>query len=115
MINRGDSITRCVRTPAGMTLRYRGAGGECGLTMDECAFYQGETGKDMWVHIGCNPCYWDEGFDNGDEYSPPALRTMPTEWSSKISCEFLEWTNGPGGKAWHGLHEPLLPFGKGIS
>ena len=29
MINRGDKITRCVKADAGMTLRYRGAGGEC--------------------------------------------------------------------------------------
>ena len=42
MINRGDKITRCVKADAGMTLRYRGAGGECGLTMAETAFYQAE-------------------------------------------------------------------------
>ena len=113
MINRGDNITRCVRTPTGMTLRNRGAGCECGLTMDECAFYQGETGKNMWVHIGCNPCYWDEGFDNGDEYSPPALRVIPTEWGCKISCEFDEWTNGPGGCAWKGDHESYFLSVKG--
>ena len=113
MINRGDSITRCIRPPTGMTLRYRGAGGERGLTMDESAFYEGQAGENMWVHIGCNPCYWDKGFDNGDEYSPPALRAMPTEWSSKISCEFLEWTNGPGGWAWKGDHESYFLSVKG--
>ena len=100
MIHRGDKITRCVRDPTGMTLRYRGAGGECGLTMDETAFYQAETGKNMWVHIGCNPCYWDEGFDNGDESSPPGLRVVPTEWGCKIDREFEDWTSGPGGEAW---------------
>ena len=113
MINRGDKITRCVKSDAGMTLRYRGAGGECGLTMAESAFYQGESGKDMWVHIGCNPCYWDKGFDNGDESSPPALRTIPTEWASKISCEFLEWTHGPGGEAWITMGESYFLSVKG--
>jgi len=91
MINRGDKITRCVRDTTGMSLRYRGAGGECGLTMAEIAFYQAETGKDMWVHIGCNPCYWDKGFDNGDESSPPALRGVPTEWGTKVMMEWEEW------------------------
>ena len=100
MIHRGDKITRCVKSDAGMTLRYRGAGGECGITMAETAFYQGESGKDMWVHIGCNPCYWDEGFDNGDESSPPALRGVPTEWGCKVDREFEEWTSVPGGEAW---------------
>ena len=42
MIHRGDKITRCIKADAGMTLRYRGAGGECGLTMAETAFYQAE-------------------------------------------------------------------------
>ena len=100
MINRGDSITRCIRPPTGMTLRYRGAGGEGGLTMNETAFYEGQSGENMWVHVGCNPCYWDEGFDNGDEYSPPALRVVPTEWGCKIDREFENWTSGPGGEAW---------------
>ena len=101
MINRGDKITRCIKADVGqMTLRYRGAGGGCGLTMAETAFYQGESGKDMWVHIGCNPCYWDEGFDNGDESSPPALRGVPTEWGCKVDMEFEDWTSGPGGEMW---------------
>lgn len=100
MIHRGDKITRCVRDHTGMTLRYRGAGAECGLTMDETAFYQAETGKNMWVHIGCNPCYWDKGFDNGDESSPPGLRVVPTEWGCKIDREWEDWTSGPGGEAW---------------
>ena len=100
MINRGDNITRCMKETTGMTLRYRGAGGECGLTMAESAFYQAETGKDMWVHIGCNPCYWDKGFDNGDESSPPGLRGVPTEWGCKVDREFEDWTSGPGGESW---------------
>ena len=100
MINRGDKITRCIKADAGMTLRYRGAGAECGLTMAETTFYQAESGKDMWVHIGCNPCYWDKGFDNGDESSPPGLRVVPTEWGCKIDREFEEWTSGPGGEVW---------------
>ena len=100
MINRGDKITRCMKTTTGMTLRYRGAGGECGLSLAETAFYLPETGKDMWVHIGCNPCYWDKGFDNGDESSPPGLRVVPTEWGCKIDREFEDWTSGPGGETW---------------
>ena len=100
MINRGDNITRCMKETTGMTLRYRGAGGECGLTMAETTFYQAETGKDMWVHIGCNPCYWDKGFDNGDESSPPGLRGVPTEWGCKVDREFEDWTSGPGGESW---------------
>ena len=100
MIHRGDKITRCVKQSTGMTLRYRGAGAECGLTMAETTFYQAESGKDMWVHIGCNPCYWDKGFDNGDESSPPGLRVVPTEWGCKIDREFEDWTSGPGGEAW---------------
>ena len=100
MINRGDKITRCIKADAGMTLRYRGAGGECGLTMAETAFYQAETGKNMWVHIGCNPCYWDKGFDNGDESSPPGLRGVPTEWGCKVDREFEDWISGPGGEVW---------------
>ena len=100
MINRGDKITRCIKADAGMTLRYRGAGAECGLTMAESTFYQAETGKNMWVHIGCNPCYWDKGFDNGDESSPPGLRGVPTEWGCKVDREFEDWTSGPGGEVW---------------
>ena len=113
MIHRGDKITRCHKATTGMTLRYRGAGGECGLRMDECAFYQGETGKNMWVHIGCNPCYWDKGFDNGDESSPPGLRGVPTEWGCKIDREFEDWTSGPGGCAWKGDHESYFLSVKG--
>ena len=100
MINRGDKITRCMKATTGMTLRFRGAGGECGLTLAESAFYEAQTGKDMWVHIGCNPCYWDEGFDNGDEYSPPGLRGVPTEWGCKVDREFEDWISGPGGEMW---------------
>ena len=113
MINRGDKITRCMKATTGMTLRYRGAGGECGLSMAEIAFYQAETGKDMWVHIGCNPCYWDKGFDNGDESSPPGLRVVPTEWGCKIDREFEDWTSGPGGWAWKGDHESYFLSVKG--
>ena len=113
MIHRGDKITRCVKETTGMTLRFRGAGGECGLTLAESAFYEAQTGKDMWVHIGCNPCYWDEGFDNGDEYSPPGLRGVPTEWGCKIDREFEDWTSGPGGCAWKGDHESYFLSVKG--
>ena len=113
MIHRGDKITRCMKADAGMTLRYRGAGAECGLTMAETTFYQAESGKDRWVHIGCNPCYWDKGFDNGDESSPPGLRVVPTEWGCKIDREFEDWTSGPGGCAWKGDHESYFLSVKG--
>ena len=113
MIHRGDKITRCVKADAGMTLRYRGAGAECGLTMAETTFYQAESGKDMWVHIGCNPCYWDKGFDNGDESSPPGLRAVPTEWGCKIEREFEDWASGPGGCTWKGDHESYFLSVKG--
>ena len=113
MIHRGDKITRCVKQSTGMTLRYRGAGAECGLTMAETTFYQAESGKDMWVHIGCNPCYWDKGFDNGDESSPPGLRVVPTEWGCKIDREFEDWISGPGGCAWKGDHESYFLSVKG--
>ena len=82
-----------------MVLRYEDGDSQNGLTMAETAFYQAETGKNKWVHIGCNPCYWDE-FDIGDEYSPPGLRGVPTEWGCKVDREFAheDWTSGPGGK-----------------
>ena len=113
MINRGDKITRCMKATTGMTLRYRGAGGECGLSLAETAFYQAETGKNMWVHIGCNPCYWDEGFDNGDESSLPGLRGVPTEWGCKVDREFEDWTSGPGGEAWLIMGVPYFLMVKG--
>ena len=92
MINRGDKITRCVGgSSTGMELRYRGGDCQNGLTMAETAFYQAETGKGMWVHIGCNPCYWDSLPEDSNEYSPPALRGIPTAWGSKTDMEFEEW------------------------
>jgi hypothetical protein len=101
MINRGDKITRCMRgSSTGMELRYRGGDSQNGLTMAETAFYQAETGKDMWVHIGCYPCYWDKGYDNGDESSPPVLCAIQTEWGCKVYREFDDWTSGPGGESW---------------
>lgn len=92
MINRGDKITRCIRATTGMKLRYRGAGGECGLTMKETAFYQGESGKDMWVHVGCIGCFWDKGLDeDGNRLTYPALRPITTEWGVKVYGEYEEW------------------------
>ena len=108
MINRGDKITRCHKKNTGMTLRYRGADATNGLTMDETAFYQGATGNNMWVHIGCQPCYWDKGFDNGYESSPPGLRVVPTEWGCKIDREWEDWTSGPGGEAWLTMGVPYF-------
>jgi len=93
MINRGDKITRCNRATTGMELRYRGADANCGLTMDETIFYQGATGKDMWVHIGCIPCYWDSLPPTSNEYSRPKLRPICTDWGVKVYGEFEEWTN----------------------
>ena len=113
MINRGDSITSCIRAATGMELRYRGADNTNGLTMGETAFYQAKNGPNMWVHIGCNPCYWDEGFDNGDESSPPGLRGVPTEWGCKVDREFEDWTSGPGGEAWLTMGVPYFLKVKG--
>ena len=91
MINRGDKITHCNRAPTGMTLRYRGADAKCGLTMDETVFYQATTGNNMWVHIGCIPCYWDSLPEDCNEYSRPALRTIITDWGVKVYSEWKEW------------------------
>ena len=93
MIHRGDKITRCVKETTGMTLRYRGAGGECGLTLAESAFYRGESGKDIWVHAGCIPCYWDKGLDeDGNRLTHPKLRPICTEWGVKVYGEWDELT-----------------------
>ena len=91
-INRGDKITKCT-APCwdGMRLRFRGADARNGLTMEETAFYLAETGTRTWVHIGCNPCYWDSLPEDSNEYSPPALRSAYTGWGAKISYEFDEW------------------------
>ena len=90
-INRGDKITRCNMDHTGMTLRYRGADANCGLTMDETSFYQGETGSRMWVHIGCIPCYWDSLPPTSNEYSRPRLRPICTDWGVKVYGEWEEW------------------------
>ena len=91
-INRGDKITKCT-APCwdGMRLRFRGADARNGLTMEETTFYLAETGTRTWVHIGCNPCYWDSLPEDNPEYSPPALRSAYTGWGSKICYEFGEW------------------------
>ena len=91
-INPGDKITKCT-APCwdGMRLRFRGADARNGLTMEETAFYLAETGTRTWVHIGCNPCYWDSLPEDSNEYSPPALRSVYTDWGAKISYEFDEW------------------------
>ena len=92
MINRGDKITRCNRATTGMELRYRGADATNGLTMDETVFYQAETGKDMWVHIGCIPCYWESLPEDSNEYSRPALHPICTDWGVKVYGEWEELT-----------------------
>ena len=93
-INRGDNITRCIRAASGMKLRYRGADADHGLTMEETIFYQGETGKNLWVHTGCIGCFWDEGLDeDGNRLTRPALRPITTEWGVKVYGEFEEWAN----------------------
>ena len=93
-INRGDNITRCIRAASGMKLRYRGADANHGLTMEETIFYQGETGKNLWVHTGCIGCFWDEGLDeDGNRLTRPALRPITTEWGVKVYGEFEEWAN----------------------
>ena len=91
-INRGDKITKCT-APCwdGMRLRFRGADARNGLTMEETAFYQPRTGTKIWVHKGCNPCFWDSLPEDSNEYSPPDLRGVYTDWGYKIHTEFLEW------------------------
>jgi hypothetical protein len=88
-INRGDKITKCT-APCwdGMRLRFRGADARNGLKLGETAFYLAETGTRTWVHIGCNPCYWDSLPEDSNEYSPPALRPVHTDWNSKVWWEF---------------------------
>jgi hypothetical protein len=88
-INRGDKITKCT-APCwdGMRLRFRGADARNGLKQGEVAFYLAETGTRTWVHIGCNPCYWDSLPEDSNEYSPPALRPVHTDWNSKVWWEF---------------------------
>ena len=101
-INRGDKITKCT-APCwdGMRLRFRGADAQNGLTMAETAFYLAETGTRTWVHIGCTPCYWDSLPEDSNEYSPPALRPIHTDWNSKVYGEFEEWANADD--SWGGL------------
>ena len=91
-INRGDKITRCNRAATGMTLRYRGADSQNGLTMAETTFYQANTGNNMWVHIGCIPCYWDSLPPTSNEYSRPKLRPICTDWGVKVYGEWDELT-----------------------
>ena len=90
-INRGDKITHCNRAPTGMTLRYRGADSQNGLTREEITFYQATTGENMWVHIGCIPCYWDSLPPTSNEYSRPKLRPICTDWGVKVYGEYEEW------------------------
>ena len=91
-IKRGDKITKCT-APCwdGMRLRFRGADAQNGLTVEETAFYLAETGTRTWVHIGCNPCFWDSLPEDSPEHSPPALRSAYTDWGAKITYEFEEW------------------------
>ena len=92
MINRGDKITRCNRATTGMSLRFRGACSQNGLTMEETTFYQATTGENMWVHIGCVPCYW-EFYEPlySNEYTRPSLRPICTDWGVKVCGEWDEW------------------------
>ena len=98
IINRGDKITKCTAAMNdGMRLRFRGADSRNGLNNDEIAFFQAESGTKLLVHIGCNPCYWDEGLDKeGNIVTHPAapdicrgvLRGVYTDWNAKIAHEF---------------------------
>ena len=87
MINRGDKITKCTTAVHdGMTLRYRGGDASAGLTWKETAFYLGQSGTRSWVHIGCNPVFWErrEGFAS-------CFASVYTDWGTKMSYEFEEW------------------------
>ena len=69
-----------------MTLRYRGGDASAGLTWKETAFYLGQSGTRSWVHIGCNPVFWErrEGFAS-------CFTSVYTDWGTKMSYEFEEW------------------------
>ncbi len=87
MVNRGDKITKCTTAVHdGMTLRYRGGDASAGLTWKETAFYLGQSGTRSWVHIGCNPVFWErrEGFAS-------CFASVYTDWGTKMSYEFEEW------------------------
>ena len=112
MINRGDKITRVISDPTGMTLRYRGAGGECGLTMAETSFYQGETGTRSWVHIGCIPCYWDSLPPTTNPRIPsPKLRPICTDWGVKVYGEWEDWVGDD--EKWELMGLPYFRMVKG--
>tara|TARA_B100000900_G_scaffold171288_2_gene145568 strand:+ start:2433 stop:3506 length:1074 start_codon:yes stop_codon:yes gene_type:complete len=111
MINRGDKITRCNRAPTGMTLRYRGADSQNGLTMAETTFYQANTGNNMWVHIGCIPCYWDSLPPTSNEYSRPKLRPICTDWGVKVYGEWEEWVGND--ENWELMGLPYFRMVKG--
>lgn len=111
MINRGDKITRCNNDSTGMTLRYRGADADRGLTMDETNFYQAETGNRTWVHIGCIPCYWDALPPTSNEYSRPRLRPICTDWGVKVYCEWEEWVGND--ENWELMGVPYFCMVKG--
>ena len=99
IINRGDKITKCMTTRNdGMDLRFRGSDIRNGLKQCDVAFYMAETGTRAWVHIGCNPCYWDSLPEDSNEYSPSALHSVYTAWGAKIAREFEEWVISSGFK-----------------
>ena len=111
MINRGDKITRCNRAATGMTLRYRGADSQNGLTMAETTFYQASTGNNMWVHIGCIPCYWDSLPPTSNEYSRPKLRPICTDWGVKVYGEHEDWVGND--ENWELMGLPYFRMVKG--
>ena len=112
MINRGDKITRCNRATTGMSLRFRGACSQNGLTTEETVFYRPSTGENMWVHIGCIPCYWDSLPEDSKEYSRPKLLPICTDWGVKVYGEWEEWANDD--EPWSiielGLPPPDVPY-----
>ena len=110
-INRGDKITRCNRSPTGMTLRYRGADSQNGLKSDEVVFYQANTGNNMWVHVGCIPCYWDSLPPTSNEYSRPKLRPICTDWGVKVYGEWEDWVGND--ENWELMGLPYFRMVKG--
>ena len=112
MINRGDKITHCNRAPTGMTLRYRGADSQNGLTVAEVTFYQAYTGNNMWVHVGCIPCYWDSLPEHCNKHSRPRLRPICTDWGVKVYGEWEEWRTWEG-EAWQHMDVPYFCRVKG--
>ena len=60
-----------------MTLRYRAPTAKTVSIGMKLSFIRSSSGNNMWVHIGCIPCYWDQGLDqDGKRLTRPCLRPI---------------------------------------